>query len=85
MADIQVRKKDGSLQDWSYDKLLASISKTGVAPEKAEGMASNVEKWTQESAENGVIDSSGIRGKVIAVLKEADPAAAEKYETYKKQ
>lgn len=85
MADIKVQKKDGSLQDWNNDKLLASISKTGVAPETAGAIASDVEKWAQNSAENGVVDSSGIRGKVIAVLKEADPAAAEKFETYKKQ
>lgn len=84
MADIQVRKKDGSLENWSYDKLLASITKAGVPLEKAGGIASSVEKMAQGSAENGILNSSEIRGRAIELLREVDSAAAEKYETYKK-
>lgn len=85
MADIQVRKKDGSLQDWSHDKLLTSISKAGVPSEKAESLVSDVEKWAQASAEDNIVGSSEIRGRIIEILREADSAAAEKYETHKKQ
>ena len=84
MAEIQVRKKDGSLENWSYDKLLASITKAGVPLEKAKGTASSVEEWAQGSAENGILNSSDIRGKAIELLREVDSEAAEKYETFKK-
>ena len=84
MADIKVRKKDGSLEDWSRYKLLTSISKAGVPSEKAEAITSDVEKWAQASAEDAIVDSSKIRGKIIEILREADSAAAENFETYKK-
>ena len=55
-----------------------SLSKT------AEAVATAVEKWVEKNSGKGEIDSIEIRDKVIEVLKEVDPVAAENFMVYKK-
>lgn len=84
MRDLKVRKRDGKVENWNYDKILASIGKSMVPLKKAEAVASSVEKWVEKSAGKGVVSSNEIRDKIIEVLKEIDTVAAENYQVYKK-
>lgn len=84
MANLQVVKREGGQEDWSMDKLLTSITKSGVNMEEAKQVAALVESWAQRSAANGQISWTQIRDKVIQFLKVVDPIAASAYESYKK-
>ncbi|OGM05576.1 hypothetical protein A2715_05840 [Candidatus Woesebacteria bacterium RIFCSPHIGHO2_01_FULL_39_32] len=83
--EIQVRKRDGNLEPWSYDKLVAAIGKAGIPVQEAEEIASSVQSWAQQSAVDGNIDSTQIRDKVIEALKSQFPSESRNFETYKKE
>jgi len=82
--EIQVKKRDGSIEPWSFDKLVASIGKAGVPVREAEVIAAKVQSWAEQNSQNGQISSTQIRDKVIEVLSENYPVEAENYKTYKK-
>lgn len=84
MSDLKVRKRDGKVEIWNYDKVLASIGKSMIPLKKAEAVASAVEKWAEKSAGKGVVSSDEVRDKVIEILKEIDSVAADNYQVYKK-
>ncbi len=84
MEEIKIQKRDGSLEPWSFDKVLISITKVDVSLDKAEKMVSNIESWVKENAKDEVISSTKIRDKVIKTLTELDPIAADHYIAYKK-
>ncbi len=84
MGDLKVKKKDGSTEEWSFDKLAASIGKSGIEVEKATEIARNVGVWATENAKEGVIESSMIRDKVFNEMQSVDSVAAEAYRVYKK-
>ena len=84
MADLQVKKSDGNLEPWSYDKLLASFNKAGLPNEDSERLAMQVESWAKENNEEGVVSSVDIRDKVIEVLSNDFPAEADTYQAFKK-
>lgn len=83
MENIKVQKKGGKAEPWVYDKLLASIGKTGIALDVAESITNKVETWVKVNSKNDVINSDDVRDKVIELLKEADPAAGDTYQAYK--
>jgi len=82
--EIKVKKRDGKVETWDYDKVLASIGKSMVPLKKAEAVATAVEKWMNEQKGKVAVESTEIRDKVIEVLKEVDPVAADNYQVYKK-
>jgi len=82
--DLQVKKRDGNLEPWSFDKLLASFNKAGVPNENSETLAEEVQSWAQENAEENVIPSVTVRDKVIEVMSRDFPAEAETFRVYKK-
>lgn len=84
MSDLKVKKRDGSLEKWNYDKVLLSIGKAMMPIKKAEKIATKVEKWADKEAKKGVVDSVKIRDKIIEFLEEMDPVAAGAYKVYKK-
>lgn len=84
MDEIKVKKRDGSLEGWSFDKLVASISKTSISIPEAEKIARSVEAWARENAEDDVMESTRVRDKITETLKEDYPAEADSYQTYKK-
>lgn len=84
MAELKIKKRDGDLEIWNYDKILLSIGKAMMPLKRAEKLASKVEKWAEKEAKKGVIDSSKVRDKIIELLKEDDLVAAGAYEVYKK-
>ena len=83
MEGIKVKKKEGGVEPWMYDKVLASVGKTGISLEMAEDVTNRVEVWVKTNAKNGVINSEDVRDKVTELLKEADPVAGDNYQAYK--
>ncbi|OGM21785.1 hypothetical protein A2863_00675 [Candidatus Woesebacteria bacterium RIFCSPHIGHO2_01_FULL_38_9b] len=85
MDQVNVQKKDGSEEPWSYDKLVASLTKSGLPVEGAENMASKVQEWVKSEAKDGIINSGAIRDKLLEIMKSEYPAEAENYQSYKKE
>ena len=85
MDNVQVKKRDGTLESWSYDKLVTSITKTGIPMDDAENLASKIEGWVRENASIMAIDSITLRDRVFEEIKQIDPAAADTYQAYKKE
>ena len=83
--EIQVRKRDGNLEPWSFDKLVAAIGKAGIAVQEAEQIAGSVQSWAQQAAQDGNIESTQIRDKVIEVLTKDYPVESRSFEIYKKE
>lgn len=81
---LKVRKRDGALEDWSFDKALTSISKTGLPIDQAENITVLLEAWLRNHAHNGIVNSVDIRDKIIELLTSQDPVARESYRDYKK-
>lgn len=84
MNDVYVRKRDTSLERWSKDKLIASITKAGLEENKATILSSEIEEWCSKNVQEGIINSESIKDKVIEKLTEIDPVASEAYRIYKK-
>jgi len=85
MSSLKVRKRDGDLDDWSFDKLVTSMAKAGMNMEEAENLSKQVETWVMVQSQKGEITSSDIRDKVISSMAKIDPAAADSYRVYKKE
>lgn len=83
MPNINVKKRDGVIEPWSYDKLVTSIGKAGVPMVSAEDIASKIQAWAQENSD-GIISSTEIRDRIIEDLKTNFPAEADNYKAYKK-
>ncbi len=84
MKRVKIKKRDDTYEDWNYDKILAAIGKSMVPLKKAETVASSVEKWVEKNSKKGEISSTEVRDKVVEILKEIDPVAAENFLVYKK-
>ena len=82
--DLTVVKRDGTSEPFNYDKLVASITKTGIPVNQGEEISSRVKIWAESSAKEGNIESSLIRDKIIELLSEDFPAEADTYKAYKK-
>ena len=83
--EIQVKKRDGSSEAWSFDKLVAAIGKAGIAVQEAEQIAGSVQSWAQQATVDGKIKSTQIRDKVIEMLRKEYPVESRSFETYKKE
>jgi len=81
---IKVEKKDGRLENFDRNKVSSSIVKSGASPTEAETIANQIETWAQSVAVDGVVKSSVIRTKVLALLRSVNPEAAATFEAYKK-
>jgi len=84
MSDIQIRKRGEGMEGWSFDKLLASITKSGVPLTDAERIAKSVEAWAIKAVKVNAVDSIKLRDKVIELMKNDFPAEADSYQAYKK-
>jgi transcriptional regulator NrdR family protein len=82
--NLQVQKKDNSLQPFDKSKVAAGLIRSGASVEEAENVASQVEAWAQTSAVDGVIKSLDLRAKVLEVLKTVNEAVAIAFENYQK-
>ena len=82
--ELQVRKKDGRQEPFQKAKIVNGAMRSGATQEQADMVATKVDAWARETAENGVIDSSSIRVKVVEELKLVNPQAGTAFETYAK-
>jgi len=81
-VSLQVQKKDGSLQPFDRSKILLGVVHAGATPEEAEKITGEIEVWSQTAAQNGVVNSSDIREKIVALLEGSNPTVAENFRTY---
>lgn len=84
MAEIKVKKRNGSLQEFDRNKIESSIAKAGGTPEGAGKISVEVENWVSGAAVDGVISSLQIREKVLELLRVANPEVAKTFEEYRK-
>ena len=84
MVKIKVKKKDGRLENFDRNKLNSGLVKSGASPEEAENIIAQIETWTQSAALDGVVKSSDIKTKILALLRSINPEAATTFEAYKK-
>jgi transcriptional regulator NrdR family protein len=80
----KVLKKDGTIQDFDWKKVILGIVNSGASQEEADKVASQVELWLSTVAEDGMIKSYDLHMKVIDVLRGVNQEAAKRFEQYKK-
>lgn len=84
MAELKVRKRDGRIEPFNRGKMAGGIQKSGASAEEAEKVASEVERWAQTAAIDGVISSVELRTKVLELLRATNPTVATSFEGYQK-
>ncbi|KKR27727.1 MAG: hypothetical protein UT61_C0068G0005 [Candidatus Woesebacteria bacterium GW2011_GWA1_39_8] len=84
MADIVVIKREGTTENFSLDKIIASVAKAGATLEAAEQIGTEVESWVTSAAVDGKIRSGDIRAKIVEEIMKVDPLAASTYDAYVK-
>lgn len=85
MNQLKVKKRDTSLEDFNYDKLLASLTKAGLDVNNAEVVAREIVEWAIANAVENVVTYVELREKVMNRLNEEFPAEANAYTFYKKE
>jgi len=83
MSKVQTR--NGDLEDFDRNKVINGLIKAGATAVEAEQVAVEVEAWLPTAANEGVVDSLGIRHKAAEVLKTFSPDVATSYDAYRKQ
>lgn len=81
--DIKIIKKDSNKEDFSYDKLFASIAKAGVPVHECGRISTDINNWILKNLDNGEISSESIKIKVIEILSKDFPVESENYKTFK--
>lgn len=84
MSRLQVEKRDGRLEEFDRTKIVRAVTAAGLSASDAEALASEVETWATEVAEEGVISSLKIRNRVADLLQERETEAADRYQEYRK-
>lgn len=79
---VQVRKKDGSLEDFNREKVYNSLLAAGLSPVDADEVADEIQVWVAGSDQ--IISTLEIRERSIDLMKTKDVTAAERYKAYKK-
>ena len=81
---IRVRKKDGSVEDWNYEKAVSSMVNAGIPLNIAENVLIFLEAWARVHNENGIVNTSDIHLRVVELLKNIDESASSRYDSFKK-
>lgn len=84
MQNLQIIKKDNTLEEWSQDKLIASLTRAGIPAHDATEIAGRIHSWAIESAIDNKVMSTKIRDKVIQEIVTAYPAEADSYQAFQK-
>lgn len=82
--ELQVQKKNGSMQPFDRNKISAGLVKSGAAIDQAESISIQVETWAQSVAQGGIVQAGEIRTKVLELLRVVNPTAAAVFESYQK-
>lgn len=80
----KVLKKDGSIQDFDWNKVISGVINSGASQEEAEAVASGVELWLSTAIDDGIVKSNDLHIKVLETLRDINPIAAQKFEDFKK-
>ncbi len=80
---IQVKKRDGSLEDFDQTKIARVVTVAGLTHEQGQKLAAEITNWAQTNS-NSFITSFQIRDKVIEELRKLNPNAANLYAWYEK-
>lgn len=80
---MQVRKRDGRLEEFDRNKLKGGLVTAGASEEDAERYTTEVETWAGETAENDVIEATAIWQKVVEVLEASEPETAKTYKSFR--
>ncbi len=79
---IQVKKKDGQLEDFNFLKIYRSVMAAGLPEDRANTVTNQVQDWAESMGD--VVSTMEIKAKVIELLGDIDPDVAQNYKTYKK-
>ncbi|MBM3209039.1 hypothetical protein FJZ40_01995 [Candidatus Shapirobacteria bacterium] len=82
--DLQVQKKDGSLEPFDRNKIITGVVRSGGTAEEGESIATQIETWAAGAAQGGVIGSFEIKTKLLEFLGAVNPVAATTFENYQK-
>ena len=82
---MQVKKRDGSLEEFDREKVFRSAVAAGLSEEDATPLALEVEAWVGGVVEGTVVSTPEMRNKVLGLLRERDPEAAARFEGYRKE
>ena len=85
MMNVQVRKKNGSLESYSTGKIAASVEKAGGASELAQELVDKINYYVSNAAKKGVVRSKQIRSKLVDLLDEKDAGIANTFKNFKKK
>jgi transcriptional regulator NrdR family protein len=80
----KVLKKDGSIQDFDWKKVISGVLNSGASQEEADKVASDVELWLSTAVDDGIVKSNDLHIKVLETLRSVNPVAAGKFEEYRK-
>ncbi len=80
---VQVKKRDGRLEDFDRQKVYRSVVAAGLAEEKANNIANQIQLWVQQS--ESIVSTGEIRKRVIGLLEAENLEVAENYKTYKER
>lgn len=83
LENIQVKKRDGSLENFDQAKIARVAVATGIDTGQGQQLAANVASWI-ESLGQPTVTSQQIRDKVVEELQKVNPNAARLYTWYEK-
>lgn len=83
MDEIQVIKRDGSVEDFEVEKIIRVVKAAGLSSADAEELGSHMEKWAIEQNKEE-ISSLEIRDKVVELMHDYDEMAADLFVWYEK-
>lgn len=83
MDDIQVIKRDGSVEDFEIEKIIRVVKAAGLTDTDAEELGKEMEKWANEENKEE-LTSLEIRDKVVELMHDYDDMAADMFVWYQK-
>jgi len=83
--NLQVRKKNGSLEPFTAEKVANSIVKAGGTVELAGEILEAVKYYVSNAGKKGIVDSKQIKSKVVDELASKDAKTANAYKNFKKK
>ncbi|OGK25286.1 hypothetical protein A3A46_03730 [Candidatus Roizmanbacteria bacterium RIFCSPLOWO2_01_FULL_37_13] len=81
--NLQVIKRDGSIEDYNEAKITRVVIAAGLNPDQAQTLASAIAKWIKKNTLTK-LSSLKLRDKVLEELKKANKDAANLFSWYEK-
>lgn len=83
MNEIQVIKRDGSVEDFEVEKIIRVVGAAGLTDTDAEELGKKIEKWAEKQNKEE-LTSLEIRDKVVELMHDYDEMAADMFVWYQK-